>query len=264
MSLVNHKILELKNVSKIYSSGLIKVTHTTAVKDLSFDLNQGEILALVGESGSGKTTISNMILRIIAPNSGEIKFLDKNILDFPLKDYYHHVQVVFQDPFSSFNYFYPVDRVLKLAIKFRYGKVSRDKRKELMHRALKDVSLNPEEILGRFPHQLSGGQLQRFLLARVLIIKPELLIADEPTSMVDACARAELLTLLKKLRQKEGISIIFITHDIGQAQYISDRVIVLKNGEIVETGPTHKVFLEPEKIYTKNLLASVPSLYRKW
>lgn len=258
-------ILRFDGVSKIFTSGLIKVSKTTAVNDVSFEIKEGEILSLVGESGSGKSTIANMILRIIKPNLGQIYINDQEIEKIPINDYYKQVQMVFQDPFSSFNYFYKVDRVLHQAVNFHYGKkISDTERTKHIHNALKLVSLNPEEVLGRYPHQLSGGQLQRFLLARILIIEPSVLIADEPTSMVDACARAEILNLLKRLRKEINISIIFITHDIGQAQFISDRVIVMENGLLVEQGPTKKVFLDPQHRYTQNLLASVPSLYRKW
>ncbi|UYP46038.1 Trehalose/maltose import ATP-binding protein MalK [Candidatus Lokiarchaeum ossiferum] len=258
-------ILSLQQVSKIYTSGLIKVTKTTAVNDISFDIKKGEILSLVGESGSGKSTIANMILRILDSTSGRIFVSGTEISEYSLNDYYNQVQMVFQDPFSSFNYFFKVDRVLNQAVDFHFGKkISKGERLKKIQDSLKLVSLNPDEVLGRYPHQLSGGQLQRFLLARILIIEPKILIADEPTSMVDACARAEILNLLKRLRKEIDISIVFITHDIGQAQFISDRVIVMENGFLVEQGPTKQVFLNPQHKYTQNLLASVPSLYRKW
>lgn len=260
----SNSILQLEAISKVFTSGMIKVTHTIAVDNISFTLKPGEVLSLVGESGSGKSTISNMILRIFNPTKGVISLEGIPIQEIPINQYYRDVQVVFQDPFSSFNYFYKVDRVLKMAVKFRFGKMSKNQRQKIIYKSLKAVALNPEEILGRYPHQLSGGQLQRFLLARVLIIKPKLLIADEPTSMIDACARAEVLNLLKKLKEEEGFSVLFITHDIGQAQYISDKVIVLNKGRIIETGKTQDVFLHPTQEYTQNLLESVPSLYRKW
>lgn len=260
----NDNILQAIGLSKTFKSGLIKTTITHAVNNVNFSLKTGKILSLVGESGSGKSTISNMILRLLIPTSGDILLNGKSIAEIPLNEYYQEVQVIFQDPFSSFNYFFKVDRLLRMAINFRYGKIDKSARKEMMYQSLKSVSLNPEEVLGRYPHQLSGGQLQRFLLARVLLIKPRLVIADEPTSMVDACARADILKLLKKLKDEEGFSILFITHDIGQAQYISEDVVVLNEGQVVESGRTKNVFLNPEKPYTKKLLASVPSLYRTW
>ena len=257
-------ILQVKNLSKTFKSGLIKVTLTRAVKNVNFSLKQGKILSLVGESGSGKSTINNMILRLLEPTEGQILLKGKDISKIPKKEYYKDVQVIFQDPFSSFNYFFKVDRLLKMAINYRFELINEKQQNQLIYNALKSVSLNPEEVIGRYPHQLSGGQLQRFLIARVLLIKPKVLIADEPTSMIDACARADILKLLKKLKEEEGFSILFITHDIGQAQYISDDVIVLNEGQIVESGSTKDVFLSPKQPYTKKLLGCCPSLYRTW
>ncbi|MFX1298143.1 MAG: ABC transporter ATP-binding protein [Promethearchaeota archaeon] len=259
-----NRLLEVKKLTKIYTSGLIRTSMVIGAKDISFKINKGEIVSLVGESGSGKSTVANMILRLIVPTSGYIYFNGNDISKIPKRDYYRQVQVIFQDPFSSFNYFYKVDRVLKKAVDFCMDNISSNEKKKFIKEAIIRVGINPEEVLGRYPHQLSGGQLQRFLLARVLLIKPLLLIADEPTSMIDASSRAEILNLLDLLRKEQGFSVLFISHDIGQAQYISDRVLVMKEGKIVEKGITKEVFLHPTHPYTKNLLASVPSLYRKW
>lgn len=260
----NKELLEVDKLTKIYTSGLIRPTKVVGAKDISFKINKGEILSLVGESGSGKTTVANMILRLIQPTSGLIYFNGKDINTIRLQDYYKLVQIIFQDPYSSFNYFYKVDRVLNKAIDFRYGKISNSDKKNLIENVFEQIGINTEEVLGRYPYQISGGQLQRFLLARILLIRPNLLIADEPTSMIDASSRAGILNLLEMIRKKEGLSVIFITHDIGQAQYISDRVLVMQKGLVVEKGPTKDVFLNPTHPYTKNLLASVPSLYRQW
>jgi len=257
-------LLKVENLTKIYSSGLIKTTETIGAKDVSFTLGDGEILSVVGESGSGKSTISNMILRLIVPTSGSIFLNGQDILKIKAHDYYKQVQVVFQDPYSSFNYFYKVERVLRKAIKYRIGHLSYSEELKVIRNTLSHVGINADEVLGRYPHQLSGGQLQRFLLARILLIKPDLLIADEPTTMIDASSRADILNLLDMLRKEEGFSVLFITHDIGQAQYISDQVLVMKEGFIVEKGATKEVFLRPKHPYTQNLLASVPSLYRMW
>ncbi len=260
----NENILKIDDLTKIYTSGFIRTTKSVAAKDLSFEIKRGEIISLVGESGSGKTTISNIILRLIKPTSGKVYVNGIDIEEIKKKNYYKQVQVIFQDPYSSFNYFYKVERVLKKAIRFRYGKVSKSEESEKIQEVLGFVGINAKEVIGRFPHQLSGGQLQRFLLARILLIKPDLLIADEPTSMIDASSRADILNLLANLRKEEDFSVLFITHDIGQAQYISDKVLVMEKGIIVEKGPTKNVFLNPTNPYTKKLLASVPSLYRKW
>ncbi len=257
-------LLKIEGLYKTYVSGLIKTTENHAVKDCNFHINKGEVISLVGESGSGKSTIANMILRLIKPTAGNLWFNGVNIQDIPINDYYLDVQEVFQDPFSSFNYFYKVDRVLDAAIKFKYGKIPEHKSREKIDEVLDLVGINAREILGRYPHQLSGGQLQRFLLARTLIIECKLLIADEPTSMIDACARADVLNLIKQLREEIGYTVLFITHDIGQAQYVSDRVLVMEQGIIVEQGSPFNVFTNPTHPYTKSLLESVPSLYRKW
>ncbi|MFX1409903.1 MAG: ABC transporter ATP-binding protein [Promethearchaeota archaeon] len=310
------KILEIKNLTKIYTSGRFQHKKVIGAKDISFRINKGEVVSLVGESGSGKTTVANMILRLITPTSGCVYFNGVDITKIKKRDYYKQVQVIFQDPFSSFNYFYKIDRLLRKALNFHLGwishnrkkqiimyvldklkkeflresiviehkqiitrslkrltrnafnflrgSISRNEKKRIIANVLANIGINAEEVLGRYPHQFSGGQLQRFLIARILLIKPILLIADEPTSMIDASARADILNLLEFLRKEEGFSVLFITHDIGQAQYISDRVIVMKNGSIVEKGQTEDVFLHPTHPYTKNLLACVPSLYRQW
>jgi|SRR5271157_4148052 len=261
----NGPLLQVKNLTKIFKSGRIKTTQTIAVQDVSFSINKGEIVSIVGESGSGKTTVSNLILRLIPRTNGEIYFNGEDIFRINLRKYYKQVQVIFQNPFSSFNYFYKVDRVLMNAINFVSGKsLTITAKKQLMYETLKKIDINPSEVLGRYPHQLSGGQLQRFLLGRVLLIKPDLLIADEPTTMIDACCRSDVLNLLNNLRQNAGLSILFITHDIGQAQYISDRVLVMNHGRIIEEGPSNDVFQNPQEDYTKKLLANVPSLSRKW
>lgn len=258
-------LLEVKNLTKVFTSGQIITKRVVAVDNISFNISKGEIVSIVGESGSGKSTVANIILRLIRPTSGQIFLNGCSILKEKLKIYYKHVQVIFQNPFGSFNGFYRVDRVLQKAVEFAHGSTKTNCEKEkILIEALKKVDINPEEVLGRFPHQLSGGQLQRFLLARALIIKPELLIADEPTTMIDASSRAGILNQLIALGKSEGLSVLFITHDIGQAQYVSERVLVMKQGSIVEEGLSKEVFLHPSHDYTKKLLEDVPSLTRKW
>ncbi|MFX0074497.1 MAG: ABC transporter ATP-binding protein [Candidatus Hermodarchaeota archaeon] len=263
---MEQELLKVKSLTKIYTSGLIRTKETIGAQNVSFKLYPGEILSLVGESGSGKSTVANLILRFIKPTEGEIFYEGKDIHNIPVRAYYKNVQGIFQDPYSSFNYFYRIDHLLNQAFKYTLKGIS-NKRKAL-NSALRIVGLNTEDVLGRFPHQISGGQLQRVLIARALLFKPKLILADEPTSMIDSSSRADILNLFKELKEgtayTEGISIIFITHDIGQAQYISDRVIVMKEGYIVETGSTEEVFLNPIQPYTCNLLKCVPSIYRKW
>lgn len=275
-------ILQCKKLTKIYTSGLIRTKSVVAVKDVTFDVKKGEIVSLVGESGSGKTTVARMILRLVEPTSGRIIFDGKDAFSYDRRDYYRRIQAIVQDPYSAYNPFYKVDRVLEeifnlytskpgerlsriLAARKEGRKINpREERKKLIHSTLRRIGINPEEILGRYPHQLSGGQLQRFLIARPLLINSELMIADEATSMVDASTRASVLNLLLHLKENEKISVIFITHDIAQAQYISDRVLVMQKGEVVEQGPADKVFSHPKHPYTKELFDSVPQLKRTW
>ncbi|MFX0212297.1 MAG: ABC transporter ATP-binding protein [Candidatus Hodarchaeota archaeon] len=263
--MTNQPLLQVENLTKIFVSGLINVVTVTAVNEASFTINEGEVVSLVGESGSGKSTTANIILKLLYPTSGQVLLQDEDIFSIQKRtEFYKKVQVVFQDPYASFNLVYKIDRVLYNAFNLREGQYSNPEKKEIIIETLAKIGLNADEVLGRYPHQLSGGQLQRFLLARVLIIRPLLLIADEPTSMIDASSRAGILNLIEELRKTEKFSVLFITHDIAQAQYISNKVCVMKDGEIVEKGLTESVFGNPQHPYTRDLLESVPDLYSRW
>lgn len=262
--------MKVENLTKYYTSGYIFTSKILGCKNVSFDLKKGEILCLVGESGSGKSTVAHMILRLFKPTSGKIYLDDKDAFSYDKIEYWRRVQGVFQDPFSSFNSFYTVEYPLMDAFRFlekaSSGKASysKNKKKKIIASTLETIGMNPDEILGRYPHQISGGQLQRLLIARSLIISPDILVADELTSMTDASTRLDILNELLRLREEREMTILFITHDVGQAYYISDRSIVMNNGRIVEMGPSDKVFFKPEHPYTKELIASVPKLYEKW
>ena len=258
------EIMSCSELTKIYTSGLIRTQEVIGAKDVTFNLKRGEIVSLVGESGSGKSTIARIILRLLKPTSGEVLVDGKDITSYNKQEYYRNVQAVFQDPYAAYNPFFRIDRVLKMAFNLLESTPPKDEQDEIVANTLKDVGLNVREISGRFPHQMSGGQLQRLLIARFLIIGSELLIADEPTSMIDASTRAGILNLISDLRDAGKLSVLFITHDIGQAQYISDRILVMKEGLVVEQGATDDVLMSPEHPYTKELLASVPQLYEKW
>jgi peptide/nickel transport system ATP-binding protein len=257
-------ILECKDLTKVFTSGLIRTKSIVAVKNVTFDVKKGEIVALVGQSGSGKTTVAKMILRLIKPTSGQIIFDGADALSYNKREYYRRIQAIVQDPYSAYNPFYRVDRVLEEIFGLYRNGISPDERREVIHSTLKRIGINPGEILGRYPHQLSGGQLQRFLIARPLIINSELVVADEATSMLDASTRAGILNLLLSLKENEKISVLFITHDIAQAQYISDRVLIMQNGEVIEQGPSDTVFIHPTHPYTIELFDSVPQLRKKW
>jgi peptide/nickel transport system ATP-binding protein len=257
-------ILRCENLTKIYTSGFIRTKTLAGAKNATFDIKRGEIVALAGESGSGKSTIAKMILRLIEPTSGSMILNGRNIYSYSIREYYKQVQAVFQDPYSAFNPFYKVDHVIDRAFTLREDSLDSDERREIVESTFVSIGLNPSEVLGRYPHELSGGQMQRLLVGRSLLIGSQLLIADEPTSMIDASTRAGVLNLLLDLKEKKDLSVLFITHDIGQAQYVSERVLIMKEGEIVEQGSVNDVFTRPKHPYTQELLAAVPSLYEKW
>jgi len=259
-------VLSLRDVSKTYRVGAFGGGRLRAIDDVSFDVRPGEVVSLIGESGSGKTTIGRMILRLIPVSSGLIE-LDKTDISTlhgdDLTAYYRRVQGVFQDPFSSFNPIFKADRVFRMMKDTYYRGAPADEWRAKLEDALQAVALNPHDVLGKYPHQLSGGQLQRLLVARALLLEIEYLVADEIISMLDASTRIDVLNLLGELKQR-GLGIVFITHDLSLGNYISDATVILRRGAIVEMGETEKVFGDPRHPYTRMLLAAVPQLHAKW
>ena len=259
-------LLKVRNLTKIFTVGFLRRKEIVAVKDVSFDIKESEFVSLVGESGSGKTTTARMILRLLRPTSGSVVFKDRDVWSLrtlnDLRWYWRQVHGIFQDPFASFNPLYKVDRVLYQVFTL-LGDNDVDK-ESLVNEALKEVGLRPEEVLGRYPHELSGGQRQRLMIARCYLLKPKLILADEPISMIDASTRAGILQLFSKLRDEYKTSIIFITHDLGLAYYVSDRVLIMHKGSIVEEGSPEEIMEHPQHPYTKRLREDVPLLYRKW
>jgi peptide/nickel transport system ATP-binding protein len=234
-----------------------------AVDGVSFALLRGEIVTVVGESGSGKSTLARLILRLLRPTSGTITHAGHDVTDLRgarLRTYWRDVQAVFQDPFSAFNQFFTVRRLLLRARRLLGDGAGGDLEARMIT-ALEQVGLRPKDVLDSFPHQLSGGQRQRVMIARALMMRPVLLIADEATSMLDASVRANILNVLADLKSQTNLTILFITHDIGQACYVSDRVLVMKDGRLVESGPADKVIFQPEHDYTRRLLTDVPRLH---
>jgi len=265
--IVKNAILQVKNLTKVFKTGFIKGFEIRAVDNVNFTINRGEIVSLIGESGSGKTTIGKLILRLLTPTSGQILFRGQDVSKLKgvnLKAYYQNVQGVFQDPFSSVNPLYKVDHLFDIIFTNLLTDADRERQNTLIEGALRSVKLNPKNVLGKYPHQLSGGQLQRVLLARALILRPELLIADEIVSMLDASVRIGVLNLLGEFRNKYGMSVLFITHDLSLGYYISDKAIIMYRGTIVEMGDIKKVFHNPLHPYTQMLLQSVPDLNVKW
>jgi peptide/nickel transport system ATP-binding protein len=259
-------MLELERVSKVYRVGTFGGKELRAVTDVSFTVGAGEVVSLIGESGSGKSTIGRMILRLIASTSGVIRFKGADIATLQgkeLKEYYRHVQGVFQDPFSSYNPIFKADRVFQTIREEFYPSVDGRQWSDKVEGALHAVGLNPAHVLDKFPHQLSGGQLQRFLIARALLLDIQFLVADEIISMLDASTRIDVLNLLADLKAR-GLSILFITHDLSLGYYISERAVILYRGAVVEMGAAEKVFDSPLHPYTRMLMASVPRLDKKW
>ncbi len=259
-------MLRLDRVSKVYSVGTFGGKELRAVKDVSFDVGDGKVVSLIGESGSGKTTIGKMILRLLSVGSGSISVDGVPIATLrgpALKEYYRKVQGVFQDPFSSFNPIFKADRMFQVLRREFYPEAKEKEWEDKVCDSLRCVGLNPEHVLDKFPHQLSGGQLQRFLIARACLLEIDLLVADEIISMLDASTRIDVLNVLADLKSG-GLSILFITHDLSLAYYISERAVILQRGRVVEMGLTELVFKNPLHPYTKMLMASVPRLDKKW
>jgi len=264
-------LLELRNVSKTFVSGFLFFRRkVVAVDKVSFSIpgEKPTAFVLAGESGSGKSTIARIILRFIKPDEGEVLYRGRNILALNSKElllYRREVQAVFQDPYSAFNPVYPVDHILSITAR-RMGVAQGKEVDEVIDEALVSVGLRPEEVRGKYPYQLSGGQRQRVLLARALIPRPKLIVADEPVSMLDASLRAEILNLMLDLKAKHGVSFLYITHDLSTASYVGDCIAVLYKGSLVEMGPIDDVISSPYHPYTQLLMSSipVPDPSRRW
>jgi len=264
-------LLELKNVSKVYSRGLLSRVSTTALNNISLKLEteQPTIMTVAGESGSGKTTMAMLLLGFITPTSGQILYKGKDIQTLRGEDrmmFRREVQAVFQDPFAVFNPFYTVDHLLSVPInRFKLAK-SKKAAQDIMMEALTAVGLRPADVLGRFPHQLSGGQRQRINVARALMLRPKLLVADEPVSMVDASLRANILETLQRLQKDYGVSIIYITHDLTTAYHVAKSIVVLYRGSVMEAGDVDTVIKSPQHPYTRLLIDSIPwpDINRRW
>lgn len=254
-------------------SGLTKVfgfghNKTVAVDHVDFDLCEGELVSIVGESGSGKTTLAKMLLGLISITEGEVYFQGKKRdigTQKKKKEYWKNIQAIFQDPYSSYNIFRKIDAVFLDCINMRGGRhLSHAKKVEMMAEACGFVNLKFEELTNKYPFELSGGQMQRLMIARIFLLNPQILLADEPTSMIDACSRATILDMLMQLRKEIGMTIIFITHDIGLAYYVSDTVYIMERGKFVESGSADEVILHPKEAYTRRLISDVPKIYEEW
>ncbi len=259
-------LLEVNNLTKVFTVGLLRKKEIVAVKNVTFQVNPGQFISLVGESGSGKTTTAKIILKLLPPTSGQILFEGKDVTKLrkheELREYWRKVHGIFQDPYASFNPLQKVDRVLYQAFELMNDKdIDKDR---AIREALREVDLNWDEVLGKYPHELSGGQRQRIMVARCYMIKPRLILADEPVSMIDASTRKSVLRLFTNLRDEYKTSVIFITHDLGLAYYVSDEIFIMYKGVIVEKGPPEEILEHACSEYTKRLRSDVPLLYKKW
>jgi len=257
--------LSTSGLTKVFGFGRQK---TVAVDHVDLNLYEGEVVSLVGESGSGKTTLAKMLLGLINSTEGDVYFQGqkRDISTLRKKqEYWKNIQAIFQDPFSSYNIFNKIDAVLLDCIRMRGGgKLPHAKKIELMAEACSFVNLKFEELTNKYPFELSGGQMQRLMIARIFLLKPKILLADEPTSMIDASSRATILDELMQLRNETGMTIIFITHDIGLAYYVSDSVYIMEHGKLVESGSADEVILHPKEAYTQRLISDVPKIHEEW
>ena len=256
-------LLEARDVTKVFGGGLFSQHQTVALQhfSLGIDNQPPSITALVGESGSGKTTAARLLLGLTRPTHGSVLYEGKDIWTMSGREwrtFRRDVQVIFQDPYEVYNPFYKVDHVLETPVaKYRLAN-SRQAGRALIEETLQAVGLRPEETLGRYPHQLSGGQRQRVMVARALLLRPRLIVADEPVSMVDASLRATILDSLRRLTQQFNVSVLYITHDLTTAYQISENIIVLYRGAVAEVGDVRLVVKEPKHPYTRLLVASIP------
>ena len=255
-------LLEIKNLSIEYKSikeG--KLTSIKAVNNVSLKINEGEIYALAGESGCGKSTIAKSLVGLLAPKEGSILFNGKNILEFSKiekKEYPKQVQMVFQNPYSSLNPKMKIRDILKEPLDINTGLTTPEKT-TMIKSILDDVGLK-ESCLELFPHEFSGGQRQRIAIARALILNPKLLIADEPVSALDASIQAQIINLLKELREKRNLAILFISHDMNVIRYLADKIGIMHFGSLIEENYASTLFKYPKEEYTKKLLGAVPIL----
>ena len=254
-------LLELDKATTIFGHG---VQATVANSDVSLALAESppRLLSIVGESGSGKTTAARTLLGLQRPTHGKALWHGKDIYHLSRKDmmtFRREVQAVFQDPYGIYNPFYKINRVFDMTIKkFQLAKSGKEK-DDLIEQALKVVNLRPPDVLGRYPHQLSGGERQRVMLARAWLMKPRVIVADEAISMLDVAVRAVIMNILLDFKEQQGMSTIFITHDLSAAHYLGGDIMVMRKGQVVETGQVDAVLKNPQHPYTQLLLDSIPS-----
>lgn len=258
-------LLEIKNLNVTYQTkkGLIgKIQTVHAVNNVSLDIQKGEILAIAGESGCGKSTLAKAIMKLVQSDSGEILLNGENVLNLKhnkdLKKFYQKVQMIFQNPYSSLNPKMKIGEILKEPLIINTDLKKKEITK-IVEEKIKKVGLD-KSALNLYPHEFSGGQRQRIAIARSLILNPEFIIADEPVSALDVSIQAQIINLLKQLKEDFNLTFLFISHDLSVIKYLSDRIAIMYLGEVVEIGRTEEIFKNPKHPYTKALLSSVPEL----
>lgn len=258
-------LLEIKNLNVTYQTkkGLIgKIQTVHAVNNVSLDIQKGEILAIAGESGCGKSTLAKAIMKLVQSDSGEILLNGENVLNLKhnkdLKKFYQKVQMIFQNPYSSLNPKMKIGEILKEPLIINTD-LKKEEITKIVEEKIKKVGLD-KSALNLYPHEFSGGQRQRIAIARSLILNPEFIIADEPVSALDVSIQAQIINLLKQLKEDFNLTFLFISHDLSVIKYLSDRIAIMYLGEVVEVGRTEEIFKNPKHPYTKALLSSVPEL----
>ncbi|MGC3990763.1 MAG: ATP-binding cassette domain-containing protein [Chthoniobacteraceae bacterium] len=259
-------LLEVKNLKTWFPvhGGLLRrhIDDVKAVDDVSFSIEPGTTVGLVGESGSGKTTIGRTILKLTPATSGEIYFNGKEILSMsesqfrPLRS---EIQMIFQDPFGSLNPRLTIFQIIGEALEIHFPEMKKADRRQRVAELLKQVSLKPE-FMDRYPHEFSGGQRQRIGIARALAVKPKFIVCDEPVSALDVSVQAQIVNLLQDLQDELGLTYLFIAHDLAVVEHISDQVLVMYRGKIVESASSEAIYENPQHEYTKKLLSAVPQL----
>lgn len=257
---MSETLLQIRNATKVYKQGKNDVV---ALQDFNLTIanKPASIVTIAGESGSGKTTIANLVLGFIGLTSGQILFEGRDMAQATgaeLKAYRRNVQAVFQDPFGVYNPYYRVKHVFDLVVKNFKMAANKNQAREMIEEALNVVGLHGEDVLRKYPHQLSGGQRQRIMMARAYMVKPKLIVADEPVSMVDASLRASILDVMMRLKEESNISFLYITHDLSTAYQIGDKIMLLYQGTVSETGVATDVIDHPKHPYVQLLVDSVP------
>ncbi len=264
-------LLEARGVRRTFGRGLFDRGRVAAVADASLVIPADDpvVVAIAGESGSGKTTLARLLLGILPPTGGSVRYRGAELRALSAQGrraFRRQVQAVFQDPFEVFNPFYRVNHTLTVPIAKFFPALSRPERRQRIEEGLQAVGLRPDETLGRYPHQLSGGQCQRIMVARALLLDPRVIVADEPVSMVDASLRATILETLSRIHRERGISLIYISHDLTTAYQLSHTILVMYQGAVVEVGAVEQVIKAPKHPYTQLLVRSIPlpDANRRW